>query len=70
MHLTWISNRVIKKTFFAHFCGGENLQEILPTMEGFASQKIGSILDLAFEADMEDVNFIFFPCGSIPKPYF
>ena len=68
MHLTWISNRVIKKTFFAHFCGGENLQEILPTMEGFASQKIGSILDLAFEADMEDVTFIFIHADPSPNP--
>lgn len=56
MHLARISNAVIKKTFFGHFCGGENLPEVLPTMKGFAEQKIGSILDLAFEADMDDVK--------------
>ncbi|KAI9209070.1 FAD-linked oxidoreductase-like protein [Polychytrium aggregatum] len=41
----------IKNTFFKHFCGGENIEEVLPTMEKFKKNGIGSILDLAMEAD-------------------
>ena len=58
---------VIKATFFRHFCGnypntdyftiykgGENLKEVVPTIESFKSSGIGSILDLAMEADLEE----------------
>ncbi|KAJ3070419.1 hypothetical protein HK102_006672 [Quaeritorhiza haematococci] len=45
---------LIKSTFFRHFCGGENLTEVLPTMEAFRKQNIGSILDLAMEADIDE----------------
>lgn len=43
----------IKSTFFKHFCGGENLKEVAPTIESFKASGIGSILDLAMEADLD-----------------
>ncbi len=33
--------------------GGENLAEVVPTIKAFESAKIGSILDLAIEADLD-----------------
>ncbi|KAJ3284937.1 hypothetical protein HK104_009709, partial [Borealophlyctis nickersoniae] len=36
--------------------GGETLKEVLPTMEHFKQASIGSILDLALEADVDDAN--------------
>ncbi|KNC98955.1 proline dehydrogenase [Spizellomyces punctatus DAOM BR117] len=53
MKLTRPVYAVIKQTFFRHFCGGEDLAEVVPTMENFKSLKIGSILDLALEADVD-----------------
>ncbi|KAH9247206.1 hypothetical protein BASA83_000359 [Batrachochytrium salamandrivorans] len=44
---------IVKATFFKHFCGGENLNEVLPTMASFETAGIGSILDLAIEADLD-----------------
>ncbi|KAJ3187885.1 hypothetical protein HDU85_006278 [Gaertneriomyces sp. JEL0708] len=44
---------VIKQTLFKHFCGGEDLKEVVPTMEAFKKNNIGSILDLALEADLD-----------------
>ncbi|KAJ3043867.1 hypothetical protein HDV00_003905 [Rhizophlyctis rosea] len=49
-----MAHKVVKHTFFKHFCGGENLSEVLPTMEQFRSMNVGSILDLAIEADVDD----------------
>ncbi|EGF80476.1 hypothetical protein BATDEDRAFT_2340, partial [Batrachochytrium dendrobatidis JAM81] len=49
-------NALIKATFFKHFCGGENLNEVLPTMHAFQTAGIGSILDLAIEADLNAVS--------------
>lgn len=34
--------------------GGENLEEVLPTMNKLSKNSVGSILDLAMEADIED----------------
>jgi proline dehydrogenase len=50
---TFILNSVVKKTFFKHFCGGENLKEVVPRMQSLANSNIGSILDLAIEADLD-----------------
>lgn len=44
---------LIKATFFRHFCGGENLKEVIPTVDMFKASNIGSILDLAMEADLD-----------------
>lgn len=49
-------NTVVKKTFFKHFCGGEDLKEVVPTMNKLAKSNIGSILDLAIEADLDAAN--------------
>jgi hypothetical protein len=46
-------NSFVKATFFRHFCGGENLKEVIPTVENFEASNIGSILDLAMEADLD-----------------
>lgn len=47
------ANFVIKHSFFRHFCGGENLQEVQPTISRLKSQGVGAILDLALEADID-----------------
>ncbi|KAJ3195795.1 hypothetical protein HK101_011050 [Irineochytrium annulatum] len=52
--MKWLANGVVKGTFFKHFCGGETIKEVLPTMSSFQSRGIGSILDLAMEADLGD----------------
>lgn len=44
---------IVKHTFFAHFCGGEDAQEVVPTMQKFKNGNVGSIVDLSIEADME-----------------
>ncbi|KAI8927150.1 FAD-linked oxidoreductase-like protein [Entophlyctis helioformis] len=46
-------NAFMKATFFKHFCGGEDLNEVLPTMKAFEQAGIGAILDLAMEADLD-----------------
>lgn len=53
MGLSAPMNFVVKHTFFRHFCGGESLSEVVPTLSRFSSSKIGSILDLAMEADVD-----------------
>ncbi|KAI8911699.1 FAD-linked oxidoreductase-like protein [Gorgonomyces haynaldii] len=50
--LSWPVNKFVKYTFFKHFCGGEDLKEVVPTMDRFGRSHIGSILDLAIEADL------------------
>ncbi|ORY48275.1 FAD-linked oxidoreductase [Rhizoclosmatium globosum] len=49
----FVMNGVVKNTFFKHFCGGETISEVLPTMTKLKSRNMGSILDLAMEADMD-----------------
>jgi proline dehydrogenase len=44
---------VVKHTFFSHFCGGEDAEEVFLTMQRFKNNNIGSILDLSIEADMK-----------------
>ena len=51
-----VLNAVVKRTFFKHFCGGEDLKEVVPTMDKLAKSNIGSILDLAIEADLDAAN--------------
>ncbi|OZJ03694.1 hypothetical protein BZG36_03494 [Bifiguratus adelaidae] len=47
---------VIKRTFFAQFCGGETAEECMDRMEALRAHGIGSILDLSIEADLETAN--------------
>lgn len=49
-----ITNFVMKLTFFGHFCGGEDEEKISPTVERLQQSGIGSILDYAAEADIEE----------------
>lgn len=46
------TDKMMKKTFFGHFCGGETTAELEPTIRALADNGIGSILDYAAEADV------------------
>eukprot|EP00192_Tetraselmis_astigmatica_P003818 CAMPEP_0117698282 /NCGR_PEP_ID=MMETSP0804-20121206/29679_1 /TAXON_ID=1074897 /ORGANISM="Tetraselmis astigmatica, Strain CCMP880" /LENGTH=547 /DNA_ID=CAMNT_0005512589 /DNA_START=466 /DNA_END=2109 /DNA_ORIENTATION=- len=48
-----LTDSVVKKTFFAHFCAGENEDEVKPVMQKLGSSHVGSILDYAAEADLD-----------------
>ncbi|KAI8823586.1 FAD-linked oxidoreductase-like protein [Fimicolochytrium jonesii] len=56
MKLHGIAYAIIKRTFFKHFCGGEDLKEVVPTLEAFKKNHVGGILDLAMEADMDEAS--------------
>ncbi len=45
---------LIRPSFFAHFCAGEGEQSIQPRIDYLRSHGIGSILDYAAEADIEE----------------
>jgi proline dehydrogenase len=45
------ANFVLTHTMFKQFCGGQNLFEVARVMQGLKASGVGSILDLAFEAD-------------------
>jgi len=49
---------VLKKTFFQHFCAGEDQDSIRPTIKHLENFGVGSILDYAAEADLNDVPVI------------
>lgn len=49
-----ITDMIMKKTFFAHFCAGEDEKEIIPVINDYERHGIGSILDYAAEADIND----------------
>jgi hypothetical protein len=51
-----VLNAIVKQTFFKHFCGGEDLKEVVPTMKKLAQSNVGSILDLAIEADLDAID--------------
>ncbi|KAJ2083200.1 proline dehydrogenase [Coemansia sp. RSA 988] len=52
LRLAWASNAVVRRTFFAWFCAGENEREIVHTMRQLKESGIGSILDFSAEADL------------------
>jgi len=43
---------LVKKSFFAHFCAGENGKDIIPTVDRLRAQGVNSILDFAAESDI------------------
>ncbi|EGD79600.1 proline oxidase [Salpingoeca rosetta] len=45
---------IVKGTFFRHFCAGENEDELRPIVAELRASGIGSIMDYAAEADLED----------------
>ncbi|KAJ2870986.1 proline dehydrogenase, partial [Coemansia asiatica] len=54
LRLSWLSNAVVRRTFFAWFCAGETEREIVQTMRRLKDAGIGSILDFSAEADLAD----------------
>ncbi|KAJ3022851.1 hypothetical protein HKX48_005052 [Thoreauomyces humboldtii] len=56
VHMNAPAYAIIKRTFFRHFCGGEDLKEVVPTMDAFKKARVGSILDLALEADVDEAS--------------
>jgi proline dehydrogenase len=46
----------MEATFFGHFCAGEDEHNIRPTVDYLQRNGVGSILDYAAEADIDDDN--------------
>ncbi|MDA0196455.1 MAG: proline dehydrogenase family protein [Bacteroidetes bacterium] len=49
--------RLIKKTLFNHFCGGESIQDARKTIDKLAESKIFTILDYSAEGEENEVEF-------------
>jgi proline dehydrogenase len=47
-----LTREIIRRSFFAHFCAGENAKDIVPSIELLRQAGVGSILDYAAEADV------------------
>ncbi|KAF8978042.1 hypothetical protein BGZ46_006866 [Entomortierella lignicola] len=54
MHLSSVAYWVVRKTFFAQFCGGETAADCISTMRSLKNAGINSILDLSIEADLNE----------------
>ncbi|PIA15680.1 FAD-linked oxidoreductase, partial [Coemansia reversa NRRL 1564] len=54
LRVAWMSNAVVRRTFFAWFCAGEHEREIVQTMRQLKEAGIGSILDFSAEADLPE----------------
>lgn len=50
-----ITNTTLKHTFFNHFCGGENENDLKPTVSYLESQGVKAILDYAEESDVSEI---------------
>lgn len=50
----FITDNILNLTFFSHFCAGQNTEKIKPVIKNFELNGIGSILDYAAEADIEE----------------
>jgi proline dehydrogenase len=50
-------NSIIKATIFKQFCGGENIDECLKTIETLGKFNIGSILDYSVEGKVSESDF-------------
>lgn len=50
-------NSIIKATIFKQFCGGENIDECLLTIEALGKYNIGSILDYSVEGKVSETDF-------------
>jgi proline dehydrogenase len=50
----YITNLVLKNSFFGHFCAGEDAILIKPTVDKLHQSGIGAILDYAAEDDIEE----------------
>jgi len=50
-------NKIIRSTVFAHFCGGENVQDCLPTIDRLNRSGIKTLLDYSVEGKEEENDF-------------
>lgn len=48
---------LVKKTIFKQFCGGETIEECVPTIKSLGSQGVGTILDYSVEGKTEEEDF-------------
>ena len=48
---------LVKQTIFAHFCGGESIQESVRTMKRLKEFNIGAILDYSIEGEKTEEGF-------------
>mmetsp|Transcript_12829 Transcript_12829/g.19453 ORF Transcript_12829/g.19453 Transcript_12829/m.19453 type:complete len:566 (-) Transcript_12829:30-1727(-) len=48
-----MTQRIMKQSFFAHFCAGESSGDIQPTIETLRKHGVGGILDYAAEAEAD-----------------
>ncbi|DAZ99022.1 TPA: hypothetical protein N0F65_010908 [Lagenidium giganteum] len=48
------TNKLLRSTFFGHFCAGEDANEIRPVIDSLSHAGIGAILDYAAEADVAE----------------
>jgi proline dehydrogenase len=48
---------LIKKTIFAHFCGGETISECQSRIDSLAARNVGTILDYSMEGQCDDTTF-------------
>ncbi|MDQ6786761.1 MAG: proline dehydrogenase family protein [Acidobacteriota bacterium] len=49
--------KIIKRTIFSQFCGGETIEECQPTIDLLGKSRIGTILDYSIECKSEDAIF-------------
>ncbi|PWA01145.1 hypothetical protein BB558_002757 [Smittium angustum] len=49
----WMSDAIVRKTFFKTFIAGENPEEIHKTMQKLENSNIHTILDLSIESDLD-----------------
>ncbi|OMJ14399.1 Proline dehydrogenase 1, mitochondrial [Smittium culicis] len=56
--MSWLSNSIVKNTFFKVFCAGETETEIVKTVKKLHDNNIKSMLDLSIESDL-DMSIIF-----------
>jgi len=63
-HLTRLALQVglpvkslVKQTIYGHFCGGESLEETVPTIDRLAEAGVSTILDYGVEAKEDEAEF-------------
>eukprot|EP00571_Detonula_confervacea_P002260 CAMPEP_0172329058 /NCGR_PEP_ID=MMETSP1058-20130122/60674_1 /TAXON_ID=83371 /ORGANISM="Detonula confervacea, Strain CCMP 353" /LENGTH=588 /DNA_ID=CAMNT_0013046205 /DNA_START=387 /DNA_END=2153 /DNA_ORIENTATION=+ len=49
-----VTNAVVKNTFFAHFCAGEDSEDMKPVIDMLQQNNIGPILDYAAESESSE----------------
>lgn len=62
-----LTHFIVKSTFFAQFCAGEDAQSIQPTIRSLIGRRIGAILDYAAEADVSGTPAHQEPSGGVAQ---